>query len=63
MVDAVALRRLPYPDPGRSLMAIETRKANQPEIEPWTSAADFFDFRERTRAFSSIAAISPSGAW
>jgi len=58
MVDAVALRSLPYREPGR-LMAIETRKASQPEIEPWTSAPDFFDIRERTRAFSSVAGISP----
>jgi hypothetical protein len=36
MVDAVALRSLPYRDPGQ-LMAIETRKAQQPELEPWTS--------------------------
>ena len=58
MVDAVALRKLPYPDPGR-ILSIETRKVNQPEVEPWASAADFFDLRERTRAFSSIASISP----
>ncbi len=58
MVDAVALRSLPYREPA-TLMAIETRKAQQPEIEPWTSALDFFDIRERTRAFSSLAAISP----
>lgn len=58
MVDAVALRQLPYPDPGR-LMAIETHKTEQPEVEPWASAADFFDLRERTHAFSSVASISP----
>ena len=46
MVDALVLRGLPYPEPER-LMAIETRKAQQPEIEPWTSALDFFDFREQ----------------
>jgi putative ABC transport system permease protein len=57
MVDAVALRSLPYPEPGR-LLAIETRKASQPEIEPWTSALDFFDIRERAQSFSSVAAIS-----
>ncbi len=58
MVDALVLRGLPYPAPER-LMAIETRKAQQPEIEPWTSALDFFDFREQSRSFSSMAAISP----
>jgi predicted permease len=58
MVDALVLRGLPYPAPER-LMAIETRKAQQPEIEPWASALDFFDFREQARNFSSMAAISP----
>src|ERR1035437_6552578 len=57
MVDALVLRGLPYPAAER-LMAIETRKAHQPEIEPWTSAPDFFDFREQSRTFSSMAAIS-----
>jgi predicted permease len=58
MVDALVLRDMPYREPGR-LMAIETRRTDQPEIEPWTSAADFFDFRERQRSFSTVAAISP----
>ena len=58
MVDALALRGLPYPAPER-LMAIETRKAQQPEIEPWTSALDFFDIREQSRSFSSMAAHQP----
>ena len=58
MVDRVALRSLPYPEPGR-LMAIETRKEHQPELEAWASAADFFDIRDRARSFSAMAAISP----
>ncbi len=58
LVDALVLRSLPYPEPDR-LMAIETRRAQQPEIEPWTSPPDFFDLKERTRAFSSVAAIDP----
>lgn len=58
MVDAIALRSLPYPHPDR-LMAIETRRVEQPEIEPWTSPSDFFDLRERSRAFSTIAGIDP----
>jgi hypothetical protein len=36
MVDTLLLRGLPYPDAVR-LMAVETRKAQQPEIEPFTS--------------------------
>ncbi|HEV3200474.1 MAG TPA: ABC transporter permease [Bryobacteraceae bacterium] len=58
MVDAVALRSLPYRQADR-LMAIETRKAQQPELEPWTSALDFFDIRAQTTTFSAVAAISP----
>jgi predicted permease len=58
MVDALVLRDLPYREPDR-LMAIETRRIDQPELEPWTSAADFYDFRERQHSFSAVAAISP----
>jgi putative ABC transport system permease protein len=58
LVDAVALRNLPYRDPD-GLMAIETRKTQQPEIEPWTSAPDFADFRKQSRSFETAAAISP----
>ncbi len=58
MVDALALRSLPYLDPSR-IVAIETRKAQQPEVDPWTSALDFFDLRERAHSFTSVAAISP----
>src|SRR5262245_49122051 len=58
MVDALLLRDLPYREPGR-LMAIETRRADQPEIAPWTSAADFYDLRERARSFSALTALSP----
>ena len=58
MVDAVALRSLPYHDASQ-LMAIETRKTQQPELEPWTSALDLRDMRARTGAFSAIAGISP----
>jgi len=58
LVDALVLRSLSYPEP-QWLMAIETRRVQQPEIEPWTSPPDFFDLRERTRAFSSLAAIDP----
>jgi len=58
MVDAVALRSLPYPQPSR-LAAIETRKAQQPEIEAWTSALDFFDIRDQSSTFATMAALSP----
>ena len=58
MVDPVALRSLPYHDAGQ-LMAIETRKAQQPELEPWTSILDLRDMRAGAGAFSAIAGISP----
>lgn len=58
MADALALRGLPYPEPGR-LMAIETSWPRQSEIEPWTSALDFFDLRARAHSFSAMAALSP----
>ena len=57
MVDALALRSLPYRDPSR-IVAIETRKA-QARTGPWTSALDFFDLRGRAHSFTSVAAISP----
>src|SRR5215472_1425556 len=58
LVDAVALRALPYRDPSR-LVAIETRKTKQPEIEPWTSAPDLFDLRDHLQSFSAVVGISP----
>jgi predicted permease len=58
IVDAVALRGLPYHDPSR-LVALETRKGDQPELEAWTSALDFGDLRDHTRCFESVAGISP----
>jgi putative ABC transport system permease protein len=58
LADTLLLRVIPYPAPDQ-LVAIETRKSQQPEIEPWSSAPDFFDVRERARSYSAIAAVSP----
>jgi macrolide transport system ATP-binding/permease protein len=58
MADALALRGLPYPGASQ-LAAIETHWSNQKELEPWTSAPDFFDLRQNTGSFSRIAGISP----
>jgi putative ABC transport system permease protein len=58
LADALALRGLPYPQAGR-LMAIETHWAKQSEIEPWTSAPDFFDLRTESNSFADVAALSP----
>ena len=40
-------------------MAIETHKINEPELEPSTSAFDFFDMRDHLQSFSAVAGISP----
>jgi len=58
MVDSIAWRSLPYGEPDR-LVAIETRKTGQPELEPWTSALDLSDIRSRSRSLASVAGISP----
>jgi putative ABC transport system permease protein len=58
MADALLLRVLPYRAP-EQLVAIETRKTQQPEIEPWSSALDFFDFRERARSYTTVAGMGP----
>ena len=58
LLDAVTIHSLPYRDPGR-LMAIETHKAQQPEVEAWTSALDLFDLRDHNQSFANIVGISP----
>ncbi|MBZ5729066.1 MAG: ABC transporter permease [Acidobacteriia bacterium] len=58
VVDHVALRSLPYPHPER-LMEIDHTRPDQPEVDPWTAIDNLLDFRQRTRAFESIAGISP----
>ena len=57
-VDALALHPLRFPESER-LVAVETRKTQQPEIEPWTAKLDFNDLRNHTKSFSAMAAISP----
>ena len=58
IVDTLLLRGLPYREPDR-LMAIETRRAQQPEIEPYTSSPAFFDLRARAASFESLMGIQP----
>jgi predicted permease len=55
IVDALALKPLPYQDPSR-LVAIESRNAGE---APWSSMPDMLDVRAQARSFSSIAGISP----
>ncbi|MDP8981041.1 MAG: ABC transporter permease [Acidobacteriota bacterium] len=57
-VDAIEFRRVPYRDADR-LVVVETRKVKQAEIEPWSSADDFLDLRERAKTLSGVAAVSP----
>ncbi|HJQ19445.1 MAG TPA: ABC transporter permease [Gemmatimonadaceae bacterium] len=58
VVDAVALRPLPIPDANRVVSVFETNPTNN----SWsTSDPNFLDFRDRTRSFSSMAAISFRG--
>jgi predicted permease len=58
MVDRLVLRALPYPASER-LIAIETRRAEQPEIDPFTSAPSFFELRDRAQSFDALLGIQP----
>ncbi len=58
IVDTLLLRGLPYREPDR-LMALETRRVQQPEIEPFTSPPAFFDLRARAGSFESLMGIQP----
>ena len=58
LVDAVAIRSVPYYQANR-LVAVETRKAQQPELEPWTSMLDFADLRQHATTFATLAGVSP----
>jgi len=58
LVDAVAIRSVPYYQANR-LVAVETRKAQQPELEPWTSTLDFADLRQHATSFATLAGVSP----
>ena len=58
VADRLLLHGLPYRAP-EQLVAVETRRTQQPETEPWTSTLDFFDFRDSARSYSRICAVSP----
>ena len=58
IADAMVLHPLPYPHPER-LVAVETLKPTDPDVEAWTSPADFLDIKERSRSFTALAGISP----
>jgi len=56
-VDAVLLKPLPYPDPGRLLTSWERSRAGgkRGTVAP----ANFDDWREQSRSFSRMVAINP----
>ncbi len=54
-LEATMLRALPYPDPDRLVMGRATFNGN---INPWASAYDYYDYREQSDAFESLAALT-----
>jgi predicted permease len=57
-VDTLALRSLPYSNPGQ-LVTIGGHEAHHPESAEWTSAPALFDLEDRAQSFSALAGISP----
>jgi putative ABC transport system permease protein len=49
-------RALPYPEPDRLVVGRATFSG---EINPWASAPDFYDYRERNSLLSSLSAYAP----
>ena len=56
VLDASLFRALPYPEPDRLVMGRVTRHG---EVGYTVSAPDFFDYRERSASFASLAAFTP----
>lgn len=56
ILDAVLFRPLPYADAGRLAMVWEHDRFSGTEREP-ASVPDYYDFRERSRAFTELAAF------
>ena len=54
-INAALLRALPYEDPGRLVMGRATFHGN---VNPYASAYDYYDYRERSDAFESLAATA-----
>jgi predicted permease len=54
VVDGVLLRPLPWADPGRLVMVWENDRVTG-TVREASSVPDYFDFRERNRAFSELA--------
>src|ERR1700758_4865907 len=58
LVDTLALRPMPYPEPSRlaAIGSVEVRRITDAQ---WVSMLDFFDVRDRARSFSAMAGITP----
>ena len=63
LVNAVLLRPLPFPEPGRLvwLSQIDTTPGNPPDFAEPLSYPDFFDWRAQNHSFSGIASYRNSG--
>lgn len=58
IVDALALKPIPYQDPSR-LVALESLELHRTTDAQWVSMLDMFDLRDQTHLFSAVAGISP----
>ena len=58
LVDTLLLRRLPYPDPDRIVMAWQSNPRERLEKDE-VAPANFLDWRERSRSFEVLAAAIP----
>ena len=56
---AALFNPLPYAQPARLVMGRATFSG---EINPWASAPDFYDYRERSTVFESLSAYTPDAA-
>ncbi len=58
VIDAVLVRRLPFPDADR-LVTIRTARADHPDQLSGVSLADYLDWSERQRSFQSLGLSMP----
>ena len=56
---AALFNPLPYPDPSRLVMGRATFSG---EINPWVSAPDYYDYRDRSGVFESLSAYRPQAS-
>jgi predicted permease len=61
VVDTILLRPLPYANPEELVVVSETLPHLGQEDEVGVSAAEYFDYKERNRSFSQVAAYESDG--